>query len=96
MIVRWPGKIAAGRRSEVAWGGWDFLPTAATLAGVMVPPGVDGIDVMPMLRGDTPKRPRTFYWEGLDNGCSQSIRIGDLKANPTVRHSSDRSLQSTQ
>jgi arylsulfatase A len=80
MIVRWPGKIAAGRRSDVPWGGWDFLPTAAALAGVTAPAGVDGMDVMAMLRGGAPVRERTFYWEHHEGGFAQAVRIGDLKA----------------
>ena len=36
MIVRWPGQVPAGKRSDYAWGGWDVLPTAAALAGAVV------------------------------------------------------------
>ena len=34
MIVRWPGKVQAGTDSDQVWAFWDFLPTAADLAGV--------------------------------------------------------------
>ena len=57
MIVRWPGRVPAGRSSEYPWGGWDVLPTAAALAGADVPKGVDGISVIPALRGDAAPRP---------------------------------------
>lgn len=80
MIVRWPGRIAAGRRSDVPWGGWDFLPTAAALAGAQPPPGIDGIDMMPFLRGQMPARARTFYWEHHGGTFLQAVRVGDLKA----------------
>ncbi len=80
MIVRWPGRIPAGRRSDVPWGGWDFLPTAAALAGTRPPPGIDGIDMMPFLRGRTPARERTFYWEHHGGTVLQAVRVGDLKA----------------
>ena len=33
-IVKWPGHISAGSKSGFAWAFWDFLPTAADLAGV--------------------------------------------------------------
>jgi arylsulfatase A len=80
MIVRWPGRIPAGRRSDYAWGGWDFLPTAAALAGVNPPPRIDGIDVSAALRGQPPTQERTFYWETHEKGFNQAVRVGDLKA----------------
>ena len=33
MMVRWPGKIAPGRMSDLPWAFWDVLPTLAELAG---------------------------------------------------------------
>jgi arylsulfatase A-like enzyme len=33
MIVRWPGQIKAGTVSDFPWAFWDFLPTAAEIAG---------------------------------------------------------------
>src|SRR6516162_1054573 len=36
MIVRWPGKIKAGTVSDQVWAFWDFLPTAAELAGCKI------------------------------------------------------------
>jgi arylsulfatase A-like enzyme len=80
MIVRWPGKIAAGTRSEFPWGGWDFLPTAAALAGAQPPPGLDGLDVMPALRDGRRDRPGHLYWENVQTTFSQAVRVGDLKA----------------
>ncbi len=84
MIVRWPGKIAAGRRSDVPWGGWDFLPTAAALAGATPPAGLDGSDVMPLLRGQAPERERVFYWESHEKTFAQAVRVGHLKALRTA------------
>jgi arylsulfatase A-like enzyme len=80
MIVRWPGKIPAGGRSDLAWGGWDFLPTAAALAGGVVPAGIDGIDVMPLIRGESISPERTFYWETHEKRFSQAVRVGNRKA----------------
>lgn len=80
MIVRWPGQVPAGWRSDYAWGGWDLLPTAAALAGVKPPPGLDGIDVRAALRGEARQRPGYLYWENVQNTFTQAIREGDLKA----------------
>ncbi len=80
MIVRWPGKIPAGQRSAYPWAGWDFLPTAAALAGATPPAGIDGIDVMPALRGERTTRPGYLYWENIQTVFAQAVRVGDLKA----------------
>ncbi len=80
MIVRWPGKIAAGRRSDFPWTGWDFLPTAAAIAGIAPPRNLDGINVLPALRGEPLRRDGYLYWEIVQNRFAQAVRIGDLKA----------------
>ena len=52
MIVRWPGRVPAGKVNESeAWYFADFLPTAAELAGTAIPPKLDGISVLPTLLG---------------------------------------------
>jgi len=80
MIVRWPGQVPAGKRSDFVWGGWDLLPTAAALAGVRPPPDLDGIDVTSALRGKVRTREGYLYWENVQNKFGQAIRSGDLKA----------------
>jgi len=51
MMVRWPGKIPAGRVSGVKWSPRDFLPTAAEIAYVNPMPASDGISILPVLAG---------------------------------------------
>src|SRR5262249_41585168 len=51
MIARWPGKIRPGSRSDQVWAFWDFLPTAAEIAGATPPAGLDGISIAPTLTG---------------------------------------------
>ncbi len=87
MIVRWPGQVPAGRRSDYPWGGWDVLPTAAALAGAAPPPDIDGISVVPALCGEVRERPGHFYWEHHQKTFSQAVREGRLKAvreNPSA------------
>ncbi len=83
MIVRWPGKIPAGEVSDFPWAFWDFLPTAADLAGVQLPPQlvVDGFSVLPTLLGEQDQQPHEFfYWEFHERGFQQAVRHGDFKA----------------
>ncbi len=66
-IVRWPGRVPAGATSEVPFIGTDLLPTLAAAAGVKPPVGVtlDGRNVLPLWRGETPTvadREQPLYW----------------------------------
>ncbi|HYO80004.1 MAG TPA: sulfatase-like hydrolase/transferase, partial [Bryobacteraceae bacterium] len=81
MIVRWPGQAPAGQVSDAVWGFQDFLPTAAELGGADAPAGLDGISVVPALRGKAlPERQAPLYWEFHEKGFSQAIRFGQWKA----------------
>jgi len=80
-IVRWPGKIKAGVVSDFPWAFWDFLPTAAEIAGAKPPPNIDGISILPTLLGQKQtKQHEFFYWEFHERGSKQAVRMGDWKA----------------
>src|SRR5207245_6528193 len=81
MIVRWSGKIRPGTVSDQVWAFWDVLPTVAELAGAKAPPGLDGLSVVPALRGKGRQRQHEFlYWEFHEQGFQQGVRMGDWKA----------------
>ena len=51
-IMRWPGRIAAGRvDSRHFVSGIDILPTFLEAAGLAIPEGVDGFSFLPVLEG---------------------------------------------
>jgi arylsulfatase A-like enzyme len=78
-IVRWPGRTPAGRVSDAVWANWDFLPTAAEIAGAAPPEGLDGVSVLPVLLGrDAPPHP-PLYWEFHEGGFAQAARMGRWK-----------------
>lgn len=90
MIVRWPGKIAAGETDDFIWTFWDVMPTLADLAGAEAPPNIDGVSVAPRLMGMEQEQPdRLLYWEKIPQGrggtppWSQAIRWGKWKV---IRH----------
>jgi arylsulfatase A len=58
---------------------WDFLPTAAELAGVKAPSGLDGISFVPELTGRPQAAHEYLYWEFHERGFTQAIRMGDWK-----------------
>lgn len=73
-IARWPGRIRAGSTSAHPSAFWDFLPTAAELAGVTPPPGLDGISYLPELLG-RPRKPHSrLYWESHERRKLQAVR----------------------
>jgi arylsulfatase A-like enzyme len=78
-MARWPGKIKPGTTSEQVWAFWDFLPTAAELAGVSPPAGIDGISMVPALLGEAQQNHEYLYWEFHERGFSQAVRMGDWK-----------------
>mgnify|MGYP005840427205 CR=1 FL=1 len=81
MLARWPGKIRAGSTSQLPWAFWDFLPTAAELAGTKTPANIDGVSVLPALLGNTPPKREFLYWENHRRGTfEQALRMGDWKA----------------
>ena len=76
-IARWPGKVPAGRTSEEPWAFWDFLPTAAELAGATLPAGFkpDGLSITSLLTGGPAPKRDTFYWELHEGTSLQALRF---------------------
>jgi arylsulfatase A-like enzyme len=81
-IMRWPGKIPAGKVCDEVCSTMDFLPTFAALAGAKLPVNpIDGHDILPLLRGDAGARspwdePGFFYYR-MDQ--LQAVRSGPWK-----------------
>ena len=81
-IAWWPGVVPAGRISDEPWAFWDFLPTAAELAGAKMPVEckTDGLSLVSYLKGGpAPKRPY-FYWELHEDRPIQAVRFDQWKA----------------
>ncbi len=74
-IVRWPGRVPAGRVSDAVWATIDFLPTFANLAGFNIPTDrdIDGIDQTDLLLGRTGQGRESFYFDNA------GIRMGKWK-----------------
>jgi arylsulfatase A-like enzyme len=82
-IVRWKGRIKPGV-SDVPVCSNDIFPTALAAAGVSRQYGVDGVNLLPMLRGGSVPARDALYWHyphysnqgGVPGGV---IREGDWK-----------------
>jgi arylsulfatase A-like enzyme len=81
-IAWWPGQVPAGRVSEEPWAFWDFLPTAAELAGAKLPGDLktDGHSLVSFLKGGKAPQRECFYWELHEGKPIQAVRFGDWKA----------------
>lgn len=95
LMVRWPGQVKAGSVSDLPCYFADMLPTFAEIARAKTP-DVDGISIVPELRGKRLSRERTLYWErhawnGRDalrlDRMGQATRFGDWKM---VRQAPDK------
>jgi arylsulfatase A-like enzyme len=82
MIAWWPGKIKAGSKSDHLSAFWDLMPTFADIAGVETPKNIDGISLLPTMRGnENEQKDHNFlYWEFHEQGGKQAIRKGSWKA----------------
>jgi arylsulfatase A-like enzyme len=92
-VACWPGHIKPGDTSQVI-AFWDFLATAAELAGTPSPAATDGISFLPTLLGkpDQQKQHDFLYWEFHERGFEQAVLMldGNWKA---VRHSRTQPLE---
>jgi arylsulfatase A-like enzyme len=77
LVLRWPGRAAAGTRITAPVSLLDITATTLALAGASKETlaELDGLDLAPLLSGATPPE-RTFYWK---LGPSAAIRKGDWK-----------------
>lgn len=91
MIVRWPGRVPAGRTSAEPWMFMDFLPTVIDLVGLPPRAGLDGTSVLPVLTGRSESLgDRALYWEFPRDRLHQAIRVGRWKG---VRAGTDQPLE---
>ena len=85
-IVRWPGRVPAGRVSGEVAATIDLLPTLAALAGARVPTDrvIDGKDISPLILGGRgAKSPHeAFYY--YRNTQLESVRSGRWKLRATT------------
>ena len=62
LIVRWPGHVPAGKVVDDPVINTDWVPTLVDLVGQPVPPGLDGVSLVPLLTGQGPAPERKFFW----------------------------------
>lgn len=78
-VVRWPGRIPAGKSNDELLTAMDLLPTIANLAGAKVPDDrvIDGRDVWPVLTGDAKSPHEAFFYHRAET--LEAVRSGPWK-----------------
>lgn len=72
-LAWWPGTVEPGVTDHVGYFP-DWFPTAAELAGAETPDKLDGISLVPLLKGKPAEQPKHefLYWEFHEGGFKQA------------------------
>lgn len=88
-IAWWPGVIKPGSTSAHLCGIWDLMPTFLEVAGTSATRSIDGLSLLPALKGDASQKEHPFlYWErhsAAGDAHTQAVRFGDWKAVKTFK-----------
>ncbi len=80
-VAWWPGVVEAGSVTDHPAACWDLLPTLTEAAGTETPDGIDGVSLMPTLRGEGRQEDRRcLYWEYPEGKQQQALIAGRFKA----------------
>src|SRR6202022_3645440 len=83
-IVRWPGRVPAGRTTDQTVITMDWSATMLALGGASADPGypLDGVDLLPLCQGRPLLLDRTLFWgtreqDGGRKGPGKYLKIGN-------------------
>lgn len=81
MIVRYPGKVAAGAESDAPGYFADWFPTLCEAVGLERPEGLDGESLWPAIRGGKAEAKRKpMVWVYPEYGGQVAVMMGEMKA----------------
>jgi arylsulfatase A-like enzyme len=77
-LIRWPGKVPAGRVTHEFLTTLEIMPTLLAATGTTAPAGVklDGFDMLPVLRGERPSPRTEMFWQRRSD---KAARVGQWK-----------------
>ncbi|MEM0964864.1 MAG: sulfatase-like hydrolase/transferase [Verrucomicrobiota bacterium] len=84
-VIRWPGKIEAGRVDEESVTSFmDWLPTLGSITGIEnLPENLDGEDISDIWLGESRPRKTTLFWKTSSARSGVSLRKEDWKFHQT-------------
>lgn len=77
-LMKWPGKIPAGKVTDEFLTSLEILPTLLAATGTPAPEGLklDGFDLLPVLRGEMPSPRTEMFWQRRSDVAA---RVGPYK-----------------
>ena len=79
-IMKWSGKIPAGKTCNKLSSTIDLLPTIAAVTGAKLPEKkIDGVDLVPLLKGDEDANPREHFYYYYHRNNLEAVRKGQWK-----------------
>ncbi len=80
-LIRWPATLPAGRTSPQVGITMDLTASvlAATHSTVPADAKFDGMNIFPMLQGQSPVAERTLFWRSSMGRTQRAVRSGDWK-----------------
>lgn len=77
-LMKWPGKVPAGKVTDEFLTSLEILPTLLAATGTPAPDGLklDGFDLLPVLRGETPSPRKEMFWQRRSDVAA---RVGPYK-----------------
>jgi len=94
LLVRWPGRVPAGRAADGLIGVVDLMPTLLGLLGLPIPPGVQGADLSELVLGRAAGGPETVYIYDLVTVDQSRVQgIPEWRGVRTARHTYARTRQ---
>lgn len=84
LIIRWPGVVQPGSTSREPVSSIDFFPTITELAGLQTAAPIDGLSLVPLLKGGSDFSRDAIYWHyphyhSAGIAPSGAVRKGDYK-----------------
>lgn len=76
LLMRWPGRIEAGRATAALAANLDLAPTFLEIAGAPVPGDLQGTSLAPLLRGEPDAIPRdSFYYHYYESEGPHAVPV---------------------
>lgn len=72
LLIRWPGKISAGRVSDACMASPDLMPTLLGLAGLPIPSQVEGANLAALALGRPGPEPEFAFLQGMGHTVNWS------------------------
>jgi arylsulfatase A-like enzyme len=82
-IVRWPGRVPAGRTADQGVITMDWTATMLAVGGAAPNPGypLDGVDLLPLCRGEPAHFDRTLFWRTREQDAARRGRWKYLRTD---------------